>query len=525
MLLWITLGIGAALVIAVLWLASRVPFSSETLKQRVVAALAEGLDARVELAELRLRVFPRFHAEGRGLTIRHGPGDDGPPLISVKTFAVNADLVGLVRKHVADVTLTGLEIDIQPGRHPDDNADQGVRKPGRTDATDSGKQEEGWRSRARGLIIDNLTSHDATLAIIPSKPDKAPKIWAIHTLHMRTVAFDRAMPFVATLTNGIPPGEIETTGSFGPWHLDDPGATPLDGIFTFAKADLGVFKGISGVLSAHGEFGGSLGRISVHGQTDTPDFTVALGGHPVPLHTEYRATVDGTNGDTRLDRIDAKFLKTALVAKGSVIDAPGKAGRTVTLDVTMEDARLEDVLRLAVKQTKSPMVGALKLSTTLVLPPGERDVVDKLRLAGRFSIARVKFTDLDVQQKLDSLSHISRGKPDAQDRNVVSNFNGRFTLADGALALRPLEFNMPGARVQLAGSYRLRAELLDFTGTLFMDATISQTQKGLKRVLLKVIDPLFRRDGGGSAVPIKIEGQRNNPAFGLDKGRVLARKR
>ena len=552
LLLWLTVGSGAGLVVALL-LASRVPFRSETLRQHVIATLAERLDAEVELAELRIHLFPRFHATGSGLTIRHKRRHDVPPLISVKTLTVDADLIGLARKHVAQVTLDGLEIDIPPSRHDgdddDDNDDKERLAPERPFDAAQGRPEPvegrarsasaGERDRAKGdhdkrrdaapdvardVIVDTLVSTDARLVIIPRKKNKPPKVWAIHTLHLRTVSFDRPMPFEATLTNGIPPGEIASKGSFGPWKADDPGATPLEGVFTFAKADLGVFKGIRGILSAHGEFGGSLGRLGVHGETDTPDFTVAVSGHPVALHTDYHATVDGTNGDTLLDRIDARFLKTSLVAKGSVIDLPGKPGREVRLDITMDDARLEDVLRLAVKEPKSPMVGALKLTTAFVLPPGKIDVVEKLRLGGQFAIARAKFTDLDVQKKLDELSHRSQGNlADAGEQNVASNFNGRFKLAGGVLGLEPLTFAMRGASVRLTGSYRLEPELLDFTGTLFMDAKISQTQKGFKRVLLKVIDPLFKKDGGGSAIPIKIAGDRKNPSFGLDKGRVFHR--
>jgi hypothetical protein len=54
---------------------------------------------------------------------------------------------------------------------------------------------------------------------------------------------------------------------------------------------------------------------------------------------------------------------------------------------------------------------------------------------------------------------------------------------------------------------------------------VSDTTTGIKHVLLKLVDPLFKRDGGGSAIPIKITGTRNDPSFGLDKGRVFSRKR
>jgi uncharacterized radical SAM protein YgiQ len=48
---------------------------------------------------------------------------------------------------------------------------------------------------------------------------------------------------------------------------------------------LSVFRGISGILSATGTFGGTLDRISIDGRTETPDFMVNISGHPVPLTT------------------------------------------------------------------------------------------------------------------------------------------------------------------------------------------------------------------------------------------------
>ena len=52
---------------------------------------------------------------------------------------------------------------------------------------------------------------------------------------------------------------------------------------------------------------------------------------------------------------------------------------------------------------------------------------------------------------------------------------------------------------------------------------ISETVGGFKGVLLKVVDPLFKGENGGSAIPIQISGRRDNPTFGLDKGRIFKR--
>ncbi len=374
-------------------------------------------------------------------------------------------------------------------------------------------------------MIDELRSVKARLAIIPAEAGKGPKVWDIHDLRMQSVSLDAAMPFEATLTNAVPPGEIATRGAFGPWRGPEPGATPLDGVFTFDRADLSVFKGIAGILSSHGTFGGVLARIDIHGETDTPQFEVITGGHPVPLHAQYHAIVDGTNGNTILERIDASFLKTSLVAKGGVIGKPGKDGRTVTLDVTIDKGRLEDVLKLAVK-ANSPMTGALRLKTAFVLPPGDVDVVRKLRLNGRFAIDDGRFKNLDVQGKINELSqrgHSKEQRPDVPS-TVASRFTGAFRLGGGKLSLPDVTFDVPGAGVRLAGAYDLVPETLNFTGTLFLDVKVSETTTGFKSVLLKIVDPLFRREGGGSAIPIKITGSRANPSFGLDRGRVFKRK-
>jgi hypothetical protein len=131
-----------------------------------------------------------------------------------------------------------------------------------------------WRTAALAVAVVFVG------LIIPRDSDKPPKVWSIHDLRMGALSLDKPMTFSAALENAVPPGAIETSGTFGPWGREEPGQTPLEGKFTFEHADLGVFKGISGILSAVGTFGGALERIEVHGVTDTPDFTVTAGGHP-----------------------------------------------------------------------------------------------------------------------------------------------------------------------------------------------------------------------------------------------------
>jgi hypothetical protein len=513
--------LGVAVVLAMMMLP---PLSQDKARERLVTALSERFDAKVELKELRLQVLPTIRAEGRGLTIRHRGRTDVPPLITIAHFSADGSLASFLHRHVSRVQIEGLDIQIPPDHNKD--ADDSTKSE--RNATTDEEPDQG--NLAHSVIVDDLYTMDARLTIIPSEEGKDPKVWAIHELHMKSLGVARSMPFEATLTNAVPPGEIATRGSFGPWRQDEPGGTPLDGMFTFDNANLSVFKGISGMLSAHGEFGGKLQRIDVHGETETPQFRIEkTGGHAVPMHTTYHAIVDGTNGNTILEEVNAKILNTTIVARGGVIGKPHVEGRTVSLDVKIDNGRLEDIMRMVVKTPKAPMTGGLRLNTKFVLPPEDVDVVKKLRLDGRFSLTGARFTSADVQKKIVELSQRGSGKvgdkAEAVDpAKVTSKFDGHFKLGDGRLAIPDVTFDVPGATVQLAGDYALLPETIDFKGMLLMDVKVSDTTTGIKHVLLKLVDPLFKRDGGGSAIPIKISGTRNEPDFGLDRARVFSRR-
>jgi AsmA-like C-terminal region len=527
---WALLSLIGLLIVFGAMLTVVVPLSSDTLRDRIVAYLSEQLDSDVELGDLHMRLFPTLRVGGANLRIARRGMRDYPPLISIQSFHVEASIIGLYRKHIDHLRVDGLDINIPPSQAREKLEVRSQKSEGKAEAT-TGVEPTPEEKRDdplsdAGFVIDRMDTNDARLIILPFERNKTPKIWAIHNLHMRDLGALRGWPFKATLTNAVPPGDIEVNGEFGPWDRLEPGDTPLDGTFMFAKADLSVFKGIAGTLSSHGYFGGSLAELEANGETYTPDFTIAVGGHPFPLYVKYQTLIDGTNGDTRLQVIDAWFLSSYLHATGAVLDAPDEQhGRTVTLDVAMDRSRIEDIMTMAVKTASPPMVGALKLNTKFVLPPGESDVVDRLRLDGRFSIAKARFTNYDVQGKIEELSKRGRGKTaEPVKERVASDFQGRFKLGGGRLELPEVSFDVPGARVELAGTYALKRETLDFKGQLLLDAKISQTVTGWKSLLLKVVDPLFKqKDGSGSAIPIKIGGTRNAPDFGLDMHRVFHR--
>jgi hypothetical protein len=490
------------------------------VRDRAVRALGDKFESEVQLASLTVTWSPRLGVSGEGLVIRHRGRTDVPPLIELQSFHADATIPGLLAKpmRLHTVQVTGLRVNIPPGS---DNKPDG-----------DNKQSEG-NQQYTDLTIDHLLSQDAELRIIPKHRDHPPRVFIIHRLALENLGKLTQASFHATLTNPIPRGEIDTTGNIGPWGRDDPATTPVSGDYSFKQADLGTIHGIGGILDSTGKYAGPLEPIEVEGETDTPDFKLSTAGNPVPLKTKFQAVVDGTNGDTILNRVDAVLQHSPMVATGKIVDVKGVHGRLIKVNVVMDKGRIEDMLRLTMKSDKSDkplMIGAIALKTDLEIPPGDEDVVDKMFLNGTFALQRARFTNAGIQQKVEELSRRGRGQAgaasdqtDGHAENIASNFRGRFILKHATLQLLKLDFDVPGAAVQLAGTYHLRHETIDLKGTLTLQAKLSQTVTGYRSFLLKIVDPLFKRGNAGAVIPITITGTRKEPKFGIDIKRALTR--
>jgi hypothetical protein len=258
----------------------------------------------------------------------------------------------------------------------------------------------------------------------------------------------------------------------------------------------------------------------VKGTTEVPNFALRVAGHPVDLHTDFTATVDGTNGNVLLHPVIAHFRHTTFVVNGAVVDLNKTAkGRTIQMDVNAKQARIEDLLWLTVKNDPPIMTGDTQFVGKMEIREGDDNLLQKLTVNGTFDVAESHFTSQSVQEKIDSLSRRSQGKPeDTQIDNVVSDLKGTFNLADGVIDFSSLNFSVTGATVDLHGTYGMENGVLDFHGHLLMQAKLSQTMTGTKSVFLKLADPFFKGKNGGSSVPIKITGTREHPEYGLELG-------
>jgi hypothetical protein len=100
---------------------------------------------------------------------------------------------------------------------------------------------------------------------------------------------------------------------------------------------------------------------------------------------------------------------------------------------------------------------------------------------------------------------------------------GEFALVNGITKFSKLTFGVPGASVQLHGTFGVDTQALDFEGTARLQAKASEMTSGIKSVLLRAVDPLLERDGAGVAVPIRITGTRAEPSIHIEFGKILHR--
>jgi hypothetical protein len=477
------------------------------LKGRVIETLSTRFNSRVELDGFDVSLVKGLEVSGNGLQIF--PEDEvvaagaTQPLIALGRFSFHADLAGLFEKpmRVGMVHVTGMAIHI-PAREMRAQAPKGQRHIGKIK-----------------IVVDEIVFDDSKLVIGTLKPDKEPLDFEMSRIVMRNVGPNAPWDYDATLVNATPKGDIHANGTFGPWNNDSPGDSSVTGRYEFDHADLNTIKGIGGILSSVGKFTGQLNDIVVDGTTETPDFSLDTANHAMPLHTKFHAIVDGTNGDTYLQPVKARLGESDFTCQGAVINVKGK-GHIIDLDVIVPNGRIQDFLQLGVKTTPVVMTGRLAMKTKLHIPPGTQSVTRKIGLKGGFTLGQIHFTNPDVEDKVDMLSLRAQGdpkdaKPGAED--VHSQMVGQFVLGGGKLSFSKLDYTLPGATVALTGEYSLDGDRFEFEGKMRTDAKVSQmVASKWKSILLKPVDPFFKKNGAGAEIPVKISGTKSAPKFGLD---------
>lgn len=491
------LGIAVVFLLAIFLLAFFWPFRLHT----VTKELADESDSKVTAGSFHATYFPHPGCVLQQVVFQHNPKSGAPPLITVKRITIRGSFTGIFVKHVKLVLVEGMHILIPP------LGSEHFKTPQRS-----------------SVVIDDLVADGAQLEVASRQAGSPPLQFSFRGFNISDVGSDTPASFKATLSNPEPPGEITTTGKFGPWNADDVGKTAVSGDYRFENADLGAFHGISGILASTGKYTGTLEQIKVEGSTDVPLFAVTRSSHRAPLRVQFHAVVNAKNGDVFLQSVNGTFRRTTIWTQGRVAGEAGQAGKTALLTMGSNDGRIQDLLLLFTQAPQAPMSGMVSFNARVSLPPGQKPFLTKVELQGDFGIDAGSFTKSDTQEGVNSLSQGALGDKspktddDSDPRNVLSDLKGHVSLRNGIATFSNLSFGVPGALAQMQGTYNLISERIDLHGTLKTEAEVSKTTHGLKALMLKVLDPFFKNKPDGYLAPVKITGTYDHPAFGLDLG-------
>jgi AsmA-like C-terminal region len=457
----------------------------------VVQDLAEASDSTVTIRSSRRTYFPSPGCILEGVEFHHGP--DRRTLITIGKLTIEGSYSGIITKHVPRIRVEGGHVFIPP----------------------FGSNVTFTTQHSR-LVVDEIVANGTVIDFASNDPSRKPLRFEVHEGLLHEVQWNSPMAYDLKFHNPKPPGEIATRGKFGVWIKGKPGETPISGEYTFDRADLGVYEGITGTLASKGQYGGVLKHIDVAGSTDVPDFEVKRGGHKIKLVTEFSAYVDAIRGDTFLKRVDADFGRTHLIVEGSIAGIEGRKGKTALLDLTSRQGRIEDILGMFVKAPRSPMSGEVTLKAKAEIPSGKERFLERVKLQGTFGIDDGTFSKPQTQKNVNELSAGARGEKMEDAETVLTDLKGRVRLERGIADFSDLSFGVPGAEARVYGTYDILNETINLHGRMQVDTKISKTTTGMKSLLLKAIDPFFKKKKKGEVVPIHITGTYQHPQYGLD---------
>ncbi len=479
--------------------------ADDRLRAELEAWLSDRLasDVRVEQMEVTLLPQVRIHARGVTLRIRNRP--DLPPFVTIGSWSGTARLGRLGIRHFDEVRLSSVEIVVPPRRladiRPVAPASEGARR----------------QRRPPQMRIDRLVADHVVLRVMSRDAAREPHVWDIRDLHLDPFSFDLASPFAASVDTPLPSARAAVTGTAGPWPRGDFDQLPLAGEYVL-HGQLEDVPGLRGALAVRGRALGTLDRLATVGTASSPaaGFVSEAGG-TLPLDVAFEALFDATNSDVHLTRLDARAGGALVSASGHVVREKGAQTRRIALRVTSPPtSSAADVLRLLVDGDRPPVQGALAVDAALELAAGDDDVLERLHVSGSFDLREARFINARVQGVLEEMSMRGRGWPEPPVAAVRARLRGQLDLSGSRLTLARVALAVPGAEVSGAGHYSLAAETIDFHGVTRLDAPLSQTQRGMRRWLLKPFNRLLAGDGAGTRVVLDVRGTRAAPVVDVD---------
>jgi hypothetical protein len=486
-----------ALVSSIVFMARHWPYSRETL----LPVFQDVFKTKVTTQGFRRLYFPRPGCEFDVLTVGDVHGGTGRPLAVVQRLRLLGSYSDMIYRphHLADIELQGLTVT--------------VPAPGERKKLFG---QKGGNSEFRKVTIGSIVANDSVL-MIEKDGSEAPLEFKIHKLRVGSIAAGKPMTYQVRMSIPEPPGELDARGDFGPLQVHDLGNTALHGSATLHQAKLDKYPAIAGTLDSHEEFGGTLQEVNVTGNAVVGDFMLKSAKHTIAIRSQFSALVDATEGEVRLEQASGVVGKSGAQAKGNVAKNAKTGLRETSLDFAIERGRVEDFLWLFNTAAKPPMNGQASAAGHIRVTKFGSAFLKSIELNGRFEIHDGHFQKA-TQAKVNELSARAQGvklqnaadAPDAPVGNLASDAR----IEKGIAQFSQLFFEVPGARARVQGNYNLASHAVDLNGNLWTDETVSRDTTGIKAILLKPVDPLFKRKHAGAMVGVTMTGDIDEPHFG-----------
>ena len=497
-LLW---GLAALIAVVIGLLAWKWPFARKT----VVTALEHESGRIVRLGSFHGTLFPPGYVAYNLVLTKSGTAKDGQDAVTIRRMTIVSSWIDLLllRKRIQLAWIEGVRMpipSIPPGQ------EQSKRRPG--------------ENQPRFAEIGQVKLDDVSFTFPSAQEASDP-----FTIRVQSINFDRVnrrseSRFHARLGISEPDSTIRSEGVIGPWNWNDPGRTPLSGSFVVERADLGVLNGIRGTFTGSGRFRGPLQQVECGGTLDVPQFQVgAAGSNSAHLSATFQVTVNGLNGDTKLDHVESRLNRTLIESDGTVMSDGERPGKAAVLHFLVERGHIEDFLFLFTHKKKPAMTGQLSLRANVEIPSGPPGFLKKVTIVGGFDITAGRFTNQRTQTEINHLSKssegMSKGEEKADPTIVLSDIKGQVVVKEGTATLSHAAVTAPGAQAALSGTSSLVDFALDLHGVLRTTGKLADTTSGLKTALLTLATPFWKKKSM-TVVPFTITGTMQNPAFALD---------
>ena len=498
---WIVAVIAGFVVIGILfgvYLWTRWPYRG----REVLPALAQTFSSTIQVGSYQRFYFPHPGFVAHNVILRLHGSTNIPPLAAVDTLTATGSYVDFILgpRHLHALDIQGLHVQIPS-----------------SGTSENGTQFLSGSSSPSAAIVDEITANQSVLEVNTGQ-GKPPLRFFIHTLTLKDVSASKPMSYKVAFTNPVPPGELTAEGRLGPLKRNDLGNTPLSGKSRLTGADLGVFRGIAGKLQGEASFHGLLSRVEIQGSTDVPDFRVGQ-GQPEYLATRFHAYVNGMQGSVSLQKVQA-------TAGHTMIDVSGEIDRQQgwRFAFAVAGGRVQDLMGMFAHDG-APVTGAATLHAEAFVPPQHEHFLKALQISGAFALSGLHFTQAQTQQTINGFSQRASGTgPKKKEANaaaeapiVASELKAQnVTLRNGVAQFTNLAFATPGADADGLGNFNLLNKRVDVTGTLHMVTDLSHATTGVKSILLKPVDPFFKKKDQGTVAPVHLSGTYDHPIVGLE---------